>query len=226
MGGVGGLLLLAAILFFLLRKRRRSYRDDFDDMMVSKTFLCLQLLITSQFDPNRAQNHAPVDLADPGERTVEPFYAPGVASTASTSPEMSQYPRSAATTSSQGGYGAQNLSRGPSSATSAGFAGRGAGPYPQGFPEPMPAIAPVEGSGSGAFGAVAGGGMAAKQREAYQEQQRFRVANQGGSGYGGSGSEPMSPTGTSRSGPVTVHEDAGAAGDDDGPALGAEIPPT
>jgi hypothetical protein len=75
-GGVVGLLIIGALLWFFLRKKR-SHRDDFDDMM---------------FDPSRAQNHAAVDLADPGAPTVEPFYTPGVASTAAASPEMSQYP--------------------------------------------------------------------------------------------------------------------------------------
>lgn len=181
-----------------------------------------------QFDPKRAQNHAQVDLADPGERTVEPFYAPGVASTAASSPDMAQYPRSAAT-ASEGNYGAQDLSRMTSSATSAGFAGRGAGAYPQGYPaaaEPMPTI-PAGAAYAAGAGAIAGGAMSAKQREAFQERQRLTVANHAGAGYSGAGSEPMSPTGTSRSGPVTVHEDAGSAGDtEEGPALGAEIPPT
>lgn len=212
-GGVGGLIVLAALLFFLLRKRRRSHRDDFDDMM---------------FDPNRTQNHAQVDLADPGERTVEPFYAPGVASTAANSPEMAQYPRSA-TTTSDAAFEAQGLSRGASSATSAGFAGRGAGAAPQGmaFPTPNPALPPIPtGVATGATAGITGGAMSAKQREAYQEQQRLRVANQGEAGYSGS-AEPTSPTGTNRSGPVTVHEDARAAEEEDiGPSLGAEIPPT
>lgn len=142
---------------------------------------------------------------------------------------MTQYPRSAATTS-DGGYGAQDLSRGASSATSAGFAGRGAGAVPQGMEMPVPHPAmpsiPAGAVAGGAAGAAAGGVMGAKQREAYQEQQRLRVANQGGAGYSGGG-EPMSPTGTGWSGPVTVHEDARSADDEDaGPALGAEIPPT
>jgi hypothetical protein len=65
--------------------------------------------------------------------------------------------------------------------------------------------------------------MSSKQREAYQEQQRYRVNNEGPSGSGGT---PMSPTGTSGSGgPVTVHEDGGALGDDDAGG-GGEIPPT
>lgn len=163
---------------------------------------------------------------------------------------MSQYPRSAATTS-DGGYGMNqgpggNVSRGPSSAsaTTAGYAGMGAGngygTTP--FPEPMPSIPSgyASGAGAGAAGAAAGlgagaaavGGMSAKQREAYQEQQRLHVANQGGynagpSGAGPSGaaaSQPMSPTSTEG---VTVHTDGGAAPqDDDEPTYGPEIPPT
>lgn len=34
-GGVCGLALILGIIFFIVRKRKRSYRDDFDDMMVS-----------------------------------------------------------------------------------------------------------------------------------------------------------------------------------------------
>jgi hypothetical protein len=68
--------------------------------------------------------------------------------------------------------------------------------------------------------------MNPKQREAYQEQQRFRVHNQGGGA--GPSAAPMSPTGTSgSSGPVTVHEDGGAYGEDDNAGSSApEIPPT
>lgn len=156
---------------------------------------------------------------------MEPFYTPGVASTAQHSPEMSQYPQSQAATSEGGyaAYGAQNVSRGPSSASSGGFAGRGAGMSQPTTPFPMPTIPAGMAAGAGA-GAAAEHGMSAKQREAYQEQQRFRVHNQAGP----SGGQPMSPSGTSGSGPVTVHEDGGAAGDDDdnGPSLGSEIPPT
>lgn len=186
---------------------------DFDDNM---------------FDPSRAQNHGPVDLADNGPQ-VEPFYTPGVASTAQHSPEMSQYPQSQAATSEGGypAYGAQNVSRGPSSASSGGFAGRGAGMSQPTTPFPMPTIPAGMAAGAGAgAGAAAGDGMSAKQREAYQEQQRFRVHNQAGPGP--SGGSPMSPSGTSGSGgPVTVHEDGGAAGEEDaGATLGSEIPPT
>lgn len=157
------------------------------------------------FDPGRAQNHAPVDLAEPSSN-VEPYYTPGIASTATShSPEMSQYPRSAATTS-DGGYGPSDVSRGPSSASTAGYAGRGAQfgmtPTPNSAP-PMPSMPEasqyVTGAGPGAgaagynaghfgpaAGAVAGaaaagaagGAMSAKQREAYQERQRMQVANQ------------------------------------------------
>lgn len=185
----------------------------------------------SQFDPHRPQNHAQVDLADAGHNTVEPFYTPGVASTAQ-SPEMTQYPRSAATTS-DGGYGAQDLSRGPSTATSAGFAGRGtfgtmAMPEPHAFGGAGAAAA----GGAAAGGALAG--MSAKQREAYQERQQNRVggSQQGYPAAGGSGSgapsgvsPPMSPTATSTSGPVTVAEDGGAF-DDAHAYAGDTVPPT
>jgi hypothetical protein len=192
------------------------------------------LLTTAQFDPSRSQNHAAVDLADPGAPTVEPFYTPGVASTAA-SPEMAQYPRSAATTSDGGS--AQDISRGPSSASSAGWAGRGAGGYGVTTPPPMPTIpdqyAAEAGAGAAAAGAGAVGAMSAKQREAYQEQQRFHAAQHGytqgqvggagPSGAGGMHEPPMSPT----QGSVTVHTDAGtAAPEDEEPNLGSEIPPT
>ena len=201
-GGVVGLALILAALFFFLRKRKRSHNDDFDDMM---------------FDPSRAQNHAAIDLADTGPATVEPYYTPGVASTVQ-SPEMQQYgPRSAATSSDAGGQGAQDLSRGPSTATSAGFAGRGAFGSMQ-MPEPAPALPPIAtGAGLG-FGAGAATSAAeAKQREAYAERQRNYAAQAGPSGSGDD-SVPMSPTESSRTGPVTVHEDAGE--------VGSEIPPT
>ena len=235
-GGVVALLLIIGALVFFLKKRRRSHREDFDDMMVSRS----EIHISSwsrfsfvQFDPSRAQNHAQVDLADPGTNTVEPYYAPGVASTG-TSPEMSRHPRSAATTS-DGVYSAVDLSRNPSSATSAGYAGRGAGGYPLEMSE-APRLPPIPAGAvaGGGLGAGAGAAMSAKQREAYDEQQRFHVANQnqggqgpqGGHGYdyghggpsGGPSAEPLSPTETSRTG-VTVHEDAGAADQ-------SEIPPT
>lgn len=182
-------------------------------------------LLNKQFDPSRAQNHAPVDLADTGPQ-VEPFYAPGVASTAQHSPEMSQYNQSQPATSEVNypAYGAQNVSRGPSSASSAGYAGYGtAAATTPTTPFPMPsipagaALGPVVGGAAGAGAA----GMSAKQREAYEQRQRNYA---GGSGSGGA---PMSPTGTSGSGgPVTVHEDGGALGEDDNVGGGGEIPPT
>lgn len=189
-----------------------------------------------QFDPTRAQNHGPIDLADNGAPVVEPYRAPAVASTGA-SPEMAQYPRSAATPS-DGGYG-QGVSRGPSTATSAGFAGRGAGPAGlesaavSPSPPPMPsggALGAAVGAGGAAGMGGAAGAMNAKQREAYQEQQRFRVRDPYGQGQhgpaaGSSGiAPPMSPTATSASGGVTVHQDGGVAEDD--PNMGSEIPPT
>ncbi|WWD07336.1 hypothetical protein V865_005434 [Kwoniella europaea PYCC6329] len=230
-GGVVGLALIGILLWFLL-KRRRSNRDEFDDMM---------------FDPGRPEHQAPIDLGQEGnDPTVEPYYTPGVASTTQ-SPEMAQYPRSAVT-SSDGGYGPQDVSRGPSTGTSAGFAGRGAGGYDMQnlATMPMPTAHPTGiaphpeiGAGAGAAaGGLAAGGMSAKQREAYQESQRFRVQNQGGYGgpaagpgpAGASGSNqlapPMSPTETSTSDQVTVHQDGGRVQDEEEPSYGAEIPPT
>jgi hypothetical protein len=163
-------------------------------------------------------------LADTGPQ-VEPFYTPGVASTAQHSPEMSQYNQSQPATSEGNypAYGAQNVSRGPSSASSAGYAGYGANATTPTTPFPMPSIPAGAALGPVVGGAAAGAGMSSKQREAYQEQQRYRVNNEGPSGSGGT---PMSPTGTSGSGgPVTVHEDGGALGDDDAGG-GGEIPPT
>jgi hypothetical protein len=156
---------------------------------------------------------------------------------------MSQYPQSAPTTAAS--EGAQGVSRGPSTISSAGFAGRGTanayGMMPHSA-SPMPTIpdayaapagegAAPNGMGLGApvaagaaAGAMAGSGMNAKQREAYQESQRFRVQNHGyGGGQPGAGAEgsgqPMSPTPTEFSnGNVTVHEDAGV--------FNPEIPPT
>jgi len=214
-GGVVGALLAFAVLFFIFRKRRRSHRDDFDDLM---------------FDPNRAQNQGPVDLADASAAVVEPYHTPGVASTA-ISPQMSQYPRSAATTS-DGTYSAHDLSRGPSTATSAGYAGRGAGGYGVESALPTPAMPASAGAafGAGAAGAAGAGAMSAKQTEAFREQQRFRVQNQswqpGQAGASGAAAAPpMSPTATSGSGGVTVHQDAGVVSDEE-PTYASEIPPS
>lgn len=188
-----------------------------------------------QFDPSRAQNHGPVDLADNGAPTVDPYPygGAGVASTAA-SPQMQQYntaPPTAFSGSSESGYPAQQgVNRGPSSAaSSAGFAGRGANMHPsEGY-----------GYASGAAGAAAAApmmaagasnqnqnNMTAKQREAFQHSQnRMRVHNDGPSGSAGYGNQPMSPTDTSTSGDgVTVHQDGGEY--DDAPELGKEVPPT
>lgn len=133
---------------------------------------------------------------------------------------MAQYPRSAATSE---GYGNQSVSRGPSSATSAGFAGLGAATGGGFHPEAVEAIpvphptgaAAAAGIGAGAMGA---GAMGAKQREAYQEAQRFRVTNEGQPGPNGS-SEPTSP--------VTVHHDGGAYPPvEEEETYGREVPPT
>lgn len=233
MGGVAGLALIAIVLWFLLR-RRKSHRDDFDDMMVSGIYILLCTLTFSQFDPGRPENQAPIDLGqDGGAPTVEPFYAPGVASTAA-SPEMSQYPRSAATIS-DGGYGAASSGGpAPSIATSAGFAGRGAGGhgmYDMNMePMPMPTAHPTgvdaaTAAGAAGFAGADLGAMGAKQREAFQEQQRFRVQNQGLAGSSGAHAQPMSPTSTDATN-VTVHRDAGAIEDGEESYNNDEIPPT
>ena len=164
---------------------------------------------------------------------------------------MTQYSQSAPSAGyDQQAYSAQDLARNPSSATSsAGYAGRGAGGYPNDvYNNPMPSMPEAHPTGIPAA-AAAGGGVAAmaagagygnqgpatsmspKQREAMAEQQRFRVANQGGypaqggssggegSGMGDTGSDgqPISPRGSTTG--VTVHEDAGAVNE-------SEIPPT
>ena len=166
-----------------------------------------------------------MDLADSGPNTVEPFYTPGVASTAQ-SPQMTQYPGSASATSE--GYGAQGLSRGPSTATSAGYAGQGAGFGTMQMPEPhfggAGGYGAAAAAGAAGVGAGAMAGMSAKQREAYQDRQNNRVggpaaAPQQYGGASGSGPAPMSPSSTS-DGPVTVAEDGGAYNENN------EIPPT
>jgi hypothetical protein len=84
--------------------------------------------------------------------------------------------------------------------------------------------------------------MSAKQREAYQEQQRFRVANQAQhpnqamafpepqpapAPSGADSSELLSPTDTSAGRSVTVHTDAGVAPhEEEEPTYGQEMPPT
>lgn len=249
-GGVVGLALLAGLLWFFFRKRRRSLRDDFDDMMVSfRLAFSLGPRLTKQFDPGRAQNRAAVDLGDDQPApNVEPYFTPGVASTAQTSPQMSQYPRSAATTSDGGYYNNPgDVSRGPSSASTAGFAGRGTGATGMPNTPAMPSMpeasqyantgynanqfGPAAGASAGgaALGAGAGAaamaGMSAKQREAYQERQRLQP--QGGPSTGGGyGSDPTSPV-TESGRQTIVSQDAGPVGEDDEPyRQGGEVPPT
>lgn len=204
-------------------------------------------LLTNQFDPGRAQNRAPVDLGDDGPSpSVEPYYTPGIASTAATttqSPQMSQYPQSAATTTDGGYYNnAGDVTRGPSSASTAGFAGHGAAANNPGGMTAMPEASNyVTGAGGGynhaslapAVGAAAGGaalgagagamaGMSSKQREAYQERMRNQVGSgqpeQGGSGSGYDNS-PTSPV-TDSGRQTVISEDAGPV------EQGGEIPPT
>lgn len=152
---------------------------------------------------------------------------------------MSQQPRSAAATSDSGGYGYgdHGVSRGPSSASTGGFAGYGAG---GGYANPQPLETMPEashyvtgaaggsgGAGSsaaaGALGGAAGAagvaGMSAKQREAYQERQRAHQQQyppQPSSNYGGN-----SPTQE-----TAVASDAGPWSDDSPTTQGGEIPPT
>jgi hypothetical protein len=185
-----------------------------------------------------------VDLGDDGPSpSVEPYYTPGIASTAATtttqSPQMSQYPQSAATT--DGGYynNAADVTRGPSSASTAGFAGHGAAVNNPGGLTSMPeasnyvtgaggynhaSLAPAVGAAAGgaALGAGAMAGMSSKQREAYQERMRNQVGNgqqeQGGSGSGYDNS-PTSPI-TDSGRQTVISEDAGPV------EQGGEIPPT
>lgn len=164
-------------------------------------FLPQQRSLTTQFDPARAQNHAPIDLSDTAAPAIDPYdYQPvqGVAATSTGSPEMSQYyhgssegynPAAPSThaTSSTGGYA--GLGAGAAGLGAGGFAGAGAG--------------------HSAFPSAAPTGMTAKQQEAYREQQQFHVQN---------------PGDASGSGPVTVHTDGGAYNEVQ--ASGNEIPPT
>ena len=77
-------------------------------------------------------------------------------------------------------------------------------------------------AGGAAVGRAAAG-MSAKQREAYQEHQRFHVANQGYGQAGPSGAEM--PTSPIHSAPVTVHTNSGIMNEPE-PNFGSEIPPT
>ena len=113
--------------------------------------------------------------------------------------------------------GSDGLSRAPTSsaATSAGYAGYGAGANAAGmagygagmnaFPEPRT----QSGSSPISPNSSQGAPMSAKQLEAYQEAQRFRVQNPSAGPSGG----------------LTVHEDGGAYSEA-GPSDGNEIPPT
>ncbi|KAL1409818.1 hypothetical protein Q8F55_003815 [Vanrija albida] len=198
-GGVVGLILILGVVLFIFRKKRKSYRDDFDDMM---------------FDPARPQNHAAIDLSDTaGAPTVDPYnYQPSSAGVASTSVETTQYggPVSIPSGGPHSNAGFESRSHGTSSATStAGYAGFGAG---GGYgAQALNAFPQAVATGSGPE-------MSDKQREAYQESQRFRVQNVTSPTAGPSG--PSAPPA-----PVTVHEDGGAFVDTD-TAGATEIPPT
>lgn len=240
-----GLAIIAGLLWFFLKKRRRSYRDDYDDMM---------------FDPARKQNHARVDLADEnGPNTVEPFYAPGPASTAQGhSPEMQQYPRSAAATSDSGaggyGYGDHGVSRGPSSASTGGYAGFGAGGgYGNSIPlETMPEASNyVTGAGSGpgagadmgssaqagsssagygaaaagaGLGAAAGAAGAGMSAKQREAYQERQRAHQQQQQYGQAGSSGDGASSPTRE--TVVASDAGPYSDESPIAQGGEVPPT
>lgn len=172
-------------------------------------FLPQQRSLTTQFDPARAQNHAPIDLSDTAAPAIDPYeYQPvqGVAATSTGSPEMSQYYHSGEgsdpyahaapsthATSSTGGYA--GFGAGAAGLGAGGFAGAGAGVG--------------AGAGHSAFPSAAPTGMTAKQQEAYREQQHFHIQN---------------PGDASGSGPVTVHTDGGAYNEVQ--ANGNEIPPT
>lgn len=140
---------------------------------------------------------------------------------------MQQYnntaPPTAFSGSSDGGYGqGQGVNRGPSSASSAGLAGRGANMHPsEGYGYLPPAAG---GAAAAPMMAAAPAGMSAKQREAFQHSQnRMRIHNEEPSGSGGYA--PMSPTDTTSGEGVTVHMDGGEY-NDEAPELGKEVPPT
>lgn len=166
-----------------------------------------------------------MDLADDGGvPTIDPYHYTPVEGVAATQPsqmshgsqQMAQaYPASVSNPSDSGRGG---VSRATSSATSAGYAGYGAGAAGLAgvgagagglnFPSPHPSGQPGSPPMSPPPGATAA--MSPKQLEAYQEQQRFRIAN---------------PSAASAPGPsgVTVHEDGGVFEE---PTQGSEIPPT
>lgn len=189
-----------------------------------------------QFDPARAQNHAPIDLADSAAAPqIDPYgYTPveGVASTAAGPRDQAQYGNYNAYDNygdqpqmAQAGYGPTTVS-GTSDSGYANAAGVGAG-VASGVSGATSSSATSTGyAGRGASypsGAPSGYGMpipmpgssggpsdtshmTGKQLEAYQEQQRLAVQN------------PSAPGG------VTVHQDGGAF--TEAATSGSEIPPT
>lgn len=164
---------------------------------------------------------------------------------------MSQYPGTAAT--SDGGY--YNTPTAPSSASTAGYAGMGAAnggqPMPS-MPEASDYLPGGAASGSGAgysgaqlapalggaalgagvgAGAGAMAGMSSKQREAYQERQRFQVANQptspvDGNGQSSGGYSPVTSPNPEGDRQIVVSHDAGPIEDDEPFRQGGDIPPT
>ncbi|BEI80252.1 hypothetical protein CcaverHIS002_0107810 [Cutaneotrichosporon cavernicola] len=218
-GGVGGAIVIAVLVWLLFRRRKRNYRDDFDDMM---------------FDPARAQNHAPIDLADTADTPhVDPYkYTPveGVAATSTGHHNQAQYGNYNAYDNygnqpqmAQASYGHTTVS-GTSEPGYANAAGVGAGVASglSGATSSSGTSAGYAGMGSGYPAGNAPSGypmavptgsgpsdmshMSPKQREAYEDSQRLAVQNQG---------VPEA---------VTVHQDGGAFTEVQ--TSGAEIPPT
>lgn len=220
-GGVCGAIAIAILVWLLFRRRKRNYREDFDDMM---------------FDPSRAQNHAPIDLAETESTPqVDPYkYTPveGVAATSTGHLNQGQYGNYAA----YDNYGNQpqmeQTSYGPtivSGTSESGYpnaAGVGAG-VPQAvsgttsssgtsagyvgmgpsYPAGNPGYGmPVPMVAANTSGPSDMSHMSPKQQEAYQESQRLAVQNQ---------TAPAN---------VTVHQDGGAF--TEAQASGSEIPPT
>lgn len=128
--------------------------------------------------------------------------------------QVGGYGYGASATTSESRY-ADGVSRNPSTAASTNYAGLGAGyaaaEGAQNFPQAHPT---GEGSSSGAQAVPPmEAGMSSKQREAYQESQRFHVQN------------PSNPyAGEAAPGPVTVHTDGGAY--TEAQTSAPEIPPT
>ncbi|BEJ11333.1 hypothetical protein CspHIS471_0107550 [Cutaneotrichosporon sp. HIS471] len=209
-GGVGGAIVIAVLVWLLFRRRKRNYRDDFDDMM---------------FDPARAQNHAPIDLADTADTPqVDPYkYTPveGVAATSTGHHNQAQYgnynaydnygnqpqmaqasygPATASGTSESGYANAAGVGAGVASGLSGPTSSSGTSAGYAGMASGYPMAVPT-GSGPSDMSH-----MSPKQREAYEESQRLAVQNQ---------SAPAA---------VTVHQDGGAFTEVQ--SSGAEIPPT